>query len=236
MRAKIAIWRSIKVTKRRKGKFLSDKEVQQLLFYAKKQADSARKRGTSRAVIDEIIIFLFLKAGLKPTELCKLQIKDLPVTRGENSIWIRNTDKVRKVSISSELAELLTRFVTLYRKKANQKDPLLQSERDTPIGYISLYIKLKRIGEQAGIGQLSPAVLRHTYIKHLYDTEQDLRYVQEQAGYANSRALYKLVTNGNIITSQKCDACGATIKKGSGKRIDSGQFLCNKCLKYFHRS
>ena len=225
------------MVRQNKRKFLSDKEVRKLLSYVKSQADSARRRGTYRAIIDEIIVLMLVKEGLRSSELCKLQIKDLPIVNSENYIWIRDKNKVvRKIPISKELVELLIRFVTLYRQKAHQKDPLLQNERGNPLIYMSLYSKLKRIGEQAGIGQLSPVILRHTYVKHLYDTEQDLRYVQEQAGYVNCRTIYKLANNGNIETSQKCDACGAVIKKGSGKRIDSGQLLCRKCLKYFPRN
>jgi hypothetical protein len=32
---------------------------------------------------------------------------------------------------------------------------------------------------------------------------------------------------------QTCEACGAKIATEDGKRIDSGQFLCHKCLKFF---
>jgi integrase/recombinase XerD len=231
----INVRRSVKVTTQSKRKFLSENEFQQLLSYVKSQADSARKRGTSRAIVDEIIVLLLIKVGLRPNELCELQIKDLPVIHDENSIWIRNTneDVVRRVLVSKELADLLTRFVSLYRQNTHRKDLLLQSERGNPISYISLYSKLKRIGEQSGIGQLSPAILRHTYVKRLYDIEQDLRYVQEQAGYMNCRTLYNYVNISNEKTTQKCDACGAAINKGRGKRIDSGQLICRTCQKYF---
>ncbi len=218
-----------------KRKYLSEPEVQKLLSYIKSQADSARKRGTSRAVVDEIIVLLLIKAGLRSNELCVLQIQDLPIIHGGKSVWIRNTNEVvRKVSISNEVIELLTRFVTLYRKEANQQEPLLQSERGNPLGYMSLYSKLKRIGVKAGIGKLSPAILRHTYVTHLYDKEQDLRYVQDQAGYSSCRTLYKYVNNSDIETTRICEACGATIKKGRGKRIESGQLLCQTCQKYFN--
>lgn len=223
--------------KRNKQKYLLEPQVKKLVSYIKSQANSARIRGTSRSIIDEIIVHLLLRAGLKPNELCKLQIRDLPLLHGEQSIWIRNTGEViRKVLISKDFVELLNRFVTLYRKNVHRKDPLLQSERGNPIGYMNLYSKLKRIGKESGTGQLSPAILRHTYVMHLYETEQDLRYVQEQAGYTNCRTLYKYVNNSNIEIIQTCDACGAKIKKGKGKRIDSGQLLCRRCLKYFHRN
>ena len=220
-----------------KQKILLDKEVQQLLLYIKNQADSARKRGTSRAIIDELIIFFLLKAGLRPDELCKLQIKDLPVIHGEQFIWIRNGKEIiRKVLISKYFVELLSRFVALYRQKANQKDFLLQSERGNPISYMSLYNKVRRIGLLSGICNLSPAVLRHTYVMRLYDDEQDLRYVQEQAGYTNCRTLYKYVKDSSIQTTQRCEACRAEITQGDGKIIESGQLICRECQKYFRRS
>ena len=226
--------------KQNKRKFLSDKEVQKLLSYVKNQADSARRRGTSRAIIDEIIVLLLTKEGLRSSELCKLQIKDLPVIHGEQFIWIRNEKEViRKIPISKELVELLSRFVTLYRQEAHHKDFLLQSERGNPIGYMSLYNKVRRIGLLSGIGNLSPAILRHTYVMCLYDNEQDLRYVQEQAGYTNRRSIARYVnlnhTEKILKTTQICEACGTTIKKGKGKRIESGQLLCQACQKYFHR-
>ena len=52
---------------------------------------------------------------------------------------------------------------------------------------MSLYSKVKRIGEKAGIGRLCPRMLRHTYIIRLYKYEQDLRLVQKQVGHANRK-------------------------------------------------
>ncbi len=93
----------------------------------------------------------------------------------------------------------------------------------------------------------------------LFEVEQDLRYVQEQTGYASRRTIAKYVTIGgdqkktmeggsadlaeqatteqigrDSELTQTCDACGAKVAAGSGKRIESGQFLCDECLKYFH--
>jgi integrase len=230
------------VNKRKKRKFLTEEESRHLLSYVKNQADSARKTGASRAVVDEIIINMLLIGGLRANELCSLQIKDLPVIHGENSIWIRNTDEqvIRKVSISAEFVELLARFVTLYRKKARNEDFLLQSERDNPFSYFSLYSKVKRIEANSKIGPLSPAILRHTYVIRLYNAEQDLRYVQDQAGYTSCRSMTKYVKTDKIDTGFKaiqiCQACSAKIAPGMGKRIESGQLLCPDCLRYFSRT
>ncbi len=240
--------------------YLTEAQTQILISYVKSRADLARKRGALRAVIDEIIVLMLLKAGLRANELCELKIKDLSKIHNEKFIRIYNANRdiVRNVEISADLAELLTRFVKLYRKKANRKDTLLESERGNPISYLSLYNKVRKIGEKAGIGKLSPSILRHTYVVQLYNVEQDLRYVKEQAGYTSRRELAKYLKiisdqkknaksnrsklkkhvqiNQNARDSksiQKCEACGAKITTGSGKRIDSGQLLCQDCQKYF---
>jgi integrase/recombinase XerD len=204
----------------------------------KDRADTARKRGTSRAVIDELIVLLLLNTGLRTNELCGLKIKDLPVMHNEKTIWIRKKNKItRKVEVPEDLIELLKRFVKLYRNGAKQNDLLLESERGNAFSYISLYSKIKRIGEASGIGKLSLAMLRLTYVKRLYDTEQDLRYVREQAGYASIRTTANNIhikkTRKKSKATQKCEACGVNINKGKGRKIDSGQLICSRCQKYF---
>ena len=71
------------------------------------------------------------------------------------------------------------------------------SERGKKIIYRSIYAKIKRIGEQAGVGKLHPHMLRHTYLTRLYNVEKDLRFVQDQAGHASptTTAIYAKTNN-----------------------------------------
>jgi site-specific recombinase XerC len=243
---------------RKKLKCLLPTELQMLLSYVKSQADSARERGTMRAIVDELVVLLLTRAGLRANEISALKLEDLPTGHGENSLWIRNVKGkvLRKVDISEDFARLLTRFVRLYRKGAKKNDSLLETERGNPFGYMSLYSKVRRIGEQAGIGKLNPNILRYTYIVRLYEEVQDLRYVQEQTGYTSRRTLAKylrkdsrknmsskkvdtkLTKQGSVKQKSRllgpaeiCEACGTTT--AHGRRIESGQFICHECLKYF---
>ena len=245
-------------TKTRKS--LSETELQTLLSYVKDRADLARIRGTTRAIIDELIVILSAQAGLRANEIRSLKIEDLPSADGEKALRICNTldEVLRSVDITEDIAQLLTRFVKLYRKGAKPKEPLLKTERGSPFGYMSLYNKVRRIGEQAGIGKLTPAMLQHTYAVRLYEMEQDLRYVQEQTGYLSRRTLAKYMMKGrskSVIRQQSdtefksqesvgqkgkhidptciCEACGAECVKSEGRKIESGQFLCHTCLGYF---
>lgn len=233
-----------------------------LLSHVKTRADSARKKGTTRAVVDELIILLLVKAGLRPNELCGLKIGDLSGTNGQMALGIRDTNVgvTRKINIAEDLALRLVRFVDLHRNRAQTTDPLLESERGTPLSYMSLYSRVRRIGRETGIAQLSPAALRQAYVQQLYEATGDLRYVQQQAGYASRRSMARYIkSNGDPVSRNvdhvkkrdrtaiepraldpsrmtTCEACGTIIPAGGGKRIESGQLLCEGCLKYFRRA
>ncbi len=262
-------------------KYLTNSQLQILLRYVKNSADEARLKGTTRAIVDELIIMLFVNSGLQAGELCNLRIVDLPVEHGENAIWVRD-DKgkiVRTVQISSEMSEYLNKFVRMYRKAADPGKHLIINERGNPISYMSVYSKVKRIGKKAKISNLHPHMLRCTYLVRLFDNKKDLRFVQEQAGHANRKTttLYaKMIidrekeietisnadystgkadvdSNGSQVSGKcslnetisnretgyiggsslilNCEACGKSIPEGDGTKIDSGQILCDDCLK-----
>ncbi|MFC1737976.1 tyrosine-type recombinase/integrase [Planctomycetota bacterium] len=180
-------------------KYLSDAQLKKLRKYVKDKADLARMRAGSRGVIDEMIVELLVNTGLRASELCSLNIGDLPVKHGKDCIWVRDgKGKVsRTVDISNKLKKRIERFVKLYRKGARANSALLVSERGDRIIYRSIYAKVKRIGEQAGIGKLHPHMLRHTYLTRLYNVEKDLRFVQDQAGHASptTTAIYAKTNN-----------------------------------------
>ena len=156
-------------------------------------------RGATRAIIDELIFELLVNSGLRASELCDLNIGDLPVEHGKDCIWVRDgKGKVsRVVDIFEKLRQRVERFVKLYRKGAKGNAPLLVSERGSRIEYRSVYSKIQHIGEQAGIGKLHPHMLRHTYLTRLYNVEKDLRFVQDQAGHASptTTAIYAKTNN-----------------------------------------
>ncbi len=180
-------------------KYLSDTQLKRLRQYVKDMADLARQRGSARAIIDELIVELLANTGLRASELCDLNIEDLPVSHGKDSIWIRDgKGKVtRTVDIPESLVKRLERFVKLYRKGSKPKEPLLASTNGKRMIYRSIYEKMKKLGKKSGIGKLHPHMLRHTYLTRLYNVEHDLRFVQDQAGHASptTTAIYAKTNN-----------------------------------------
>ena len=142
------------------------------------------------------------------------------------------------------MAERLKRFSSLYRQGAKPKAPLILSERGNPLGYFSIYSKIRRIGQRAGIKNLQPNALRKTYIANLFAKEQDLRLVQQQVGHSSPKttALYvqqasvqaKAKAKPKSTPRKKCEACGKRVSINRIAQIDSGQVLCTNCLSELH--
>ena len=116
-----------------------------------------------------------------------MNIEDLPISHGKDSIWVRDgKGKVaRTVDIPDSLVKRLDRFVKLYRKSTKPKQPLLASNKGKRMIYRTIYEKMKKLGSKSGIGKLHPHMLRHTYLTRLYNVEHDLRFVQDQAGHSS---------------------------------------------------
>jgi len=185
-------------TKRRGGlqpdKYLSETQLRKLRQHVKDIADLARQRGSMRGIIDELVVELLVNTGLRASELCDLNIGDLPMSHGKDVVWVRDGkgNVARTVDIPESLRERLERFVKLYRGKAGPDEPLLVSAKGKRTIYRSMYEKIKKLGRQSGIGKLHPHMLRHTYGTRLYNVDQDLRFVQDQLGHAspNTTAIY----------------------------------------------
>ena len=189
-------------------KYLSDAQLKKLRQYVKDMADLARQRGSKRAIVDELIVELLANTGLRASELCQLNTEDLPISHGKNSVWIRDgKGKVtRTVDIPESLVKRLERFLKLYRKNAKPDEPLLASTGGKRMIYRSVYEKIKKLGKKCGIGRLHPHVLRHTYLTRLYNVENDLRFVQDQAGHASPTTTAIYAKTNNLARRRQVEA------------------------------
>ena len=212
-------------------------QMKKLLDYVSNRADLARQNGSVRAIIDELIIFLLIYAGLRPAEVCRLTLENLPLNNERNMLFIAASDQsaAREIKVNSALTECIARFIRVFRNEALPNEPLLVNERGSRFTYRSLYNKVKTVGANAGIGSLYPHILRNTFILRLYNEAQDMHWVRQQAGHQSTKAAalcIRNLTNYPKKVKTGCEACGKLISS-SGTKIDSGQILCDECLKYF---
>ena len=215
-----------------KSRCLKELESKKLMDHIHSNAQNARQKGQYRAIIDEIIVMLLLETGIKPLECCLLRIEDTPPILQEDTLKIRNNDLniSRTIPLRPKISLLIKKYIENYRETANREDPLFINERGNPLSYISLYSKLRRIGQQSGIGKITPNCLRHTCLVRMFSLDNDLNTVQRQFGHKNVKT-----TARHLFTQKHCDACDKEIPKHLFKKIDSGHSLCPTCLHELNR-
>ena len=209
-------------------KYLTLPEVKRLLQLVKNEADRARKRGTIRGLVNEMIIKLMLETGVRAEELCHLILADLPAHHGKDAILVRKKrgQSSRVVPIGPDIKKKLRTFIKRCRKGAKPGSPLFASEsgyrllrtrvkknnewviikeHTSRMSYRSLYRRIKRIARDANIPNLKPHAVRHTLGTYLYSVERDIAVVGKVLGHRSlqSTQVYVGVSDDSVIRQMK---------------------------------
>ncbi|MCH7987888.1 MAG: tyrosine-type recombinase/integrase [Planctomycetes bacterium] len=167
-------------------KFLTVDEVRDLRRVLADAATLARAKGNQAPVRDQLIIELALGTGLRVSEMAHLQVEDLFLAKGQNSLHVRNGKggKDRLVQFSATLKTLILNYLN-YRK--SDSPYLLASERGNQITASGIQQLFKKWAKKAGLPKrYSIHSLRHTYATRLYKASgYNLRLVQKQLGHSS---------------------------------------------------
>ncbi|MBT3802089.1 MAG: tyrosine-type recombinase/integrase [Bacteroidetes bacterium] len=167
-------------------KYLNTDELISLRKAAAESAIIARSKGNQTAVRNQLIIELAIGTGLRVSELTNMQIQDLHLGKGQNSLVVRNGKggKDRVVAFNTMLKNLISEYLE-YR--VNQSQYLFHSERGEQMTRFGIGRIFKTIAKLAGISEHhSIHSLRHTYATNLYKASNyNLRLVQKQLGHSS---------------------------------------------------
>ena len=154
------------------------------------------------SIQDSVILELLYTSGIRVSELCGLNIKDIQVTQA----WIKvrgKGNKERIVPISSSVNKLLKNFLnqrshnvnntqtTINEVKINPKtgkkeSPLFIAPSGQRMYPKQVYrIVNKAIKQYSEVTQKSPHVLRHSFATHMLDNGADIRLIKEFLGHSS---------------------------------------------------
>lgn len=157
---------------------------------------------------DRLIIELLYGAGLRVTELVKLDLKDVNMSQG----YIRcigKGSKERIVPFGSLAMTALKQYLSEPRQNSKQKKtalnakavPLLLDLQGNRLSRLVVWQAIKRLAHRAKIQKnLSPHSLRHSFATHLLEGGADLRSVQELLGHSSvvTTQLYTHVSRNHL--------------------------------------
>lgn len=173
-------------------KFLNQTEVENLLLIP----DVSQEIGLR----DRAILELMYACGLRVSEAVDLKISDINIDAGILTCRGKGS-KTRKVPIGKSAVEWLKSYLILRRKKENiEIQNLFVSSLGKPINRQIIFKFIKEYSEKAGLSDVSPHTLRHSFATHLIQNSADVRSVQQMLGHADisTTQIYTHITDAHL--------------------------------------
>ena len=132
--------------------------------------------------LDLALYYLLGHGGLRICEALDLQVQDLDLAnrriRIRNAKWGRD----RIVFVTKHAAQAISTYLQTVPHTAQD---LVLSKGDLPLHYQEAYRRIRRLGDAAGVSQLTPLRLRHTYATLLLNNGVSLESLRRLMGHEN---------------------------------------------------
>lgn len=173
-------------------KFLNQTEVEQLL--------SAPDVSQEIGLRDRAILELMYACGLRVSEAVDLRLSDVEMDAGILTCQGKG-NKTRKIPIGTSAVEWLKSYLVWRRKKENiETNNLFVSNLGRPLNRQIIFKLIKEYAEKAGLEDVSPHTLRHSFATHLIQNRADIRSVQQMLGHADisTTQIYTHITDAHL--------------------------------------
>jgi len=169
--------------------FMSPDQVRELKEYCRRQADVVHDARTNW-VRDWAILHVALDTGLRVSEICALELRDVILDAGHPSLIVRDGKggKKRGVKLGSALRDHLASLVEWKENTGESvapNAPFFVSSRGGALTRTAVYRVFRNAADAVGIPtRFSIHSCRHTYASMLYRASNfNLRLVQKQLGH-----------------------------------------------------
>ncbi len=173
-------------------KYLNRKELSALQRTIEKDLQLARlrypKRWRTRRRDASLVIFL-LNTGLRISEALNLRLDDLEISERKGVLTVYGKGgKYRKIPLNAEARKVILEWLSVRPESDHNPYVWTSTERlnlGGPITQRSAQRIVRRYGQDAGIHNLTPHMLRHTFAKNLIDQDVGLEKVAALLGHSN---------------------------------------------------
>ena len=150
---------------------------------------------------DTAILEVLYSTGLRVSELCSLTCTQL-IERPHVVRVLGKGRKERQVILGEPAQQAIHTYLTQRRPRnlASEHDRLFISAKGRPMDRSAIYRVVDKRAKQAGLANVSPHTLRHSFATHLLEGGADLRSVQELLGHEvlATTQIYTHLTNDHI--------------------------------------
>lgn len=174
-------------------RFLATEEVERLL--------SCPDLSTDMGVRDKAMLEVLYATGLRVSEIVGLAPSNLNLELGFLTVFGKGS-KERAVPLGQTAVHWTRKYLSLRARLAHGRETaaLFIADNGQPLTRQSFWRLVVSYGEKAGIGHITPHLLRHSFATHLLENGADLRSVQMMLGHSDisTTQIYTHITNERL--------------------------------------
>ena len=172
-------------------KFLTEEEINRLL--------AAPDVSTAEGIRDRAVLEIMYATGLRVSELVDLKQADIDLLAGLVVCHGKGSKK-RRVPLGKSAIHWLQQYSAVKAGYGKQSAPNVFLHRGRPFTRHFAWSMIKRHAEKAGIKDVSPHTLRHSFATHLLQHGADSRSVQALLGHSDisTTQIYTHITDVHL--------------------------------------
>ena len=159
-------------------KHLQPHELLQLETFVAQQLSDAN----AAVLLNVALYYVLAHGGLRISELLDLQVRDIDLATGRLRINAGKANKDRIVYLTQTATNALQRYE---QTVPNTPNDLLFSLHGQPLTYSTAYKRLRAFACSAGVPDVSPLRLRHTYATTLLNNGMTITALRKLMGHEN---------------------------------------------------
>jgi integrase/recombinase XerD len=175
--------------------FLNQADIELLLMAPDVSAETGLR--------DRAILELMYACGLRVSEVVNTRSSDLDLDAGVLTTTGKGS-KTRRIPVGTSAVEWVKSYLAARRK--NEKagvENLFVTPAGRPLSRQAIYLLIRGYSEKAGLANVSPHTIRHSFATHLVQNRADIRSVQQMLGHVDisTTQIYTHMTDAHIRKS-----------------------------------
>ena len=169
-------------------KWLDKRQQAALMRAVENDLRSSRQRFPRLWVLrtrDAAMVVTLLNTGLRVAELAALTLSDVQISNRKGSLVVRagKGQKRRQVPLNNAARQILSDWLAV--RPETGSTALFIGQRGKPVKQSSIQRAVDRVASAAGLENVTPHILRHSFAKKLLDEGAELETVATLLGHSN---------------------------------------------------